>query len=45
MCNNIILSDFYWEGYTTEVNKFVASCEICNADKNIKKINLLLKLF
>ena len=38
MCNNIILSGFYWEGYTTDVNKFVAKCEICNADKNIKKI-------
>ena len=38
MCNNIILSGFFWEGYTTDVNKFVAKCEICNADKNIKKI-------
>jgi hypothetical protein len=38
LCNNIILSGFFWEGYTTDVNKFVAKCEICNADENIKKI-------
>lgn len=26
MCNHIIISGFYWEGYSTDIRKFIAKC-------------------
>ena len=38
MINNIIKMGFYWESFTRDVTLFLNKCEVCNGQKNKKKI-------
>lgn len=39
----IIESGYYWEGFSTDVIKYIKSCPVCCPQKKQKKINMPIK--
>lgn len=44
MCNQILLSEFYWLGYSQDITNFLNKCEICLSNKKKNHIIPPLKI-